>query len=266
MPHKNDPPVFFYHEVRAAPMRGADPVMTISPAAFEGHVRWLAEHGFVGVTVSRWLDARAGRGELEGEPVLITFDDGYVGVGEHALPVLLEHGFSATVFVVTHRLGQANDWDSRAVREDHRLLGRDDIRMWSERGVEIGAHTRTHPRLTRLPVADVQAEIEGSYLDLTELLGAPPRAFAYPYGSVDREVRAHVARIFDAAFTVDEVGNSSRTDDYLLCRSGALEADSGSDLALRVRLGWTPRHRLAVQLRNRGRRLTRQLAMRPRAG
>ena len=41
----------------------------------------------------------------------ITFDDGYVNVLEAALPELKRRGFTASVFIISGRLGGTNDWD-----------------------------------------------------------------------------------------------------------------------------------------------------------
>jgi peptidoglycan/xylan/chitin deacetylase (PgdA/CDA1 family) len=51
--------------------------------------------------------------------------------------------------------------------------------------VEIGAHTRTHPVLSRLSGAAAEAEILGSKRSLEEALGRPVREFSYPFGGTE---------------------------------------------------------------------------------
>lgn len=51
--------------------------------------------------------------------------------------------------------------------------------------VTIGGHTRSHPYLSRLSRAQAEDEILGSKARLEEMLGAPVRHFAYPFGSPD---------------------------------------------------------------------------------
>ena len=45
--------------------------------------------------------------------LLLTFDDGYAGLAQHAYPVLAEVGFTATTFLVTDYVGRTNTWDAR---------------------------------------------------------------------------------------------------------------------------------------------------------
>lgn len=257
LPNRNRPPVLTYHHVGER-IPGEDPGLSISVRSFERQLDWLVRQGFVGITASTWLDAVRGRVKLPRRPLLITFDDGYLELREHALPLLRERGFAATVFVVTGQIGAVSAWADQA--EARRpLLGRDEIRAWAADEIEFGSHTRTHARLTRLDPSAWPEELEGSRHDLAALLGKPPRSFAYPYGAVNDEVRRSVARVFELAFTVDAGANGPKRDLHLLQRSGVLEEDSLADLALRLRVGWTPRHRIRLRVRRRIGRARRRL-------
>ena len=61
-------------------------------------------------------------------------------------------------------------------------VGWDDVREMARAGVTVGAHTHTHPILTRLSREDARREIETSRDRLTIELGVPPRWFGYPQG------------------------------------------------------------------------------------
>ncbi|HZW90774.1 MAG TPA: glycosyltransferase, partial [Myxococcaceae bacterium] len=180
-------PVLLYHHV--GPARPATyPELTVSPERFERQVRWLARHGYVGICPSDWQSWRLGAGLLPDKPVLLTFDDGYGDLADFALPVLERHGFGAAVFVVTGEIGGTNRWDEERGAGTHRLMNVDQIRDWSARGIEFGAHGRSHVDLTTLPDALLAAELTGCANDLAELLGKPPVAFAYPYGRCNERV------------------------------------------------------------------------------
>jgi peptidoglycan/xylan/chitin deacetylase (PgdA/CDA1 family) len=58
--------------------------------------------------------------------------------------------------------------------------------------MEIGSHSTTHVRLAGLDKAQLETEVSGSRASLGELMGAPVRGFAYPYGSMDAAARRAV--------------------------------------------------------------------------
>jgi peptidoglycan/xylan/chitin deacetylase (PgdA/CDA1 family) len=121
-----------------------------------------------------------------GDLVGITFDDGYEDFLSAALPTLERLGFSATVFVVAGMLGKENTWEHRGgPRLPLRLLDANGVREISQRGIEVGSHTVTHPRLPGLDPETLVHEISDSRQRLGELLGAPVEGFCYPYGNLD---------------------------------------------------------------------------------
>lgn len=62
------------------------------------------------------------------------------------------------------------------------MMREDQVRRLRMRGMEIGAHTITHPILTGLSAAAARAEIAGSKEHLEKILGESVRLFAYPNG------------------------------------------------------------------------------------
>lgn len=69
-------------------------------------------------------------------------------------------------------------------RDTHLPMSVDELREFAHSSsVVVGAHTRLHPSLARLPEADQQVEIEGSRTDLEAFLGTPVTRFAYPFGT-----------------------------------------------------------------------------------
>jgi hypothetical protein len=70
-----------------------------------------------------------------------------------------------------------------AVRPTHRVLSAAEVVRLAEGGlVHMGAHTMTHPVLSRLSPAKQRAEIKQSKAHLEEILGRPVTSFAYPHG------------------------------------------------------------------------------------
>jgi peptidoglycan/xylan/chitin deacetylase (PgdA/CDA1 family) len=72
----------------------------------------------------------------------------------------------------------------------------EELRQISQDGlIEIGGHTRTHPLLSTLSLAEQQHEIAGGKAELEAMLGHPLRCFAYPYGSPATDFDASSVRM-----------------------------------------------------------------------
>jgi peptidoglycan/xylan/chitin deacetylase (PgdA/CDA1 family)/GT2 family glycosyltransferase len=245
-------PALLYHHVGPA-RPGTYPELTIAPERFQRQVRWLAKRGYVGIRPADWQAWRLGAGRLPDKPVLLTFDDAYADLTEYALPVLVRHGFGAAVFVVSGGVGGTNRWDEELGGGTHRLMTVEQIEEWRSRGIEFGAHSRSHVNLRELDDQDLASEVAGSADDLADLLGTRPAAFAYPYGYSDQRVARRVREVFDLAFTCDEGMNDLRTDPHALRRTMVQPGDLWPDFGFRVRLGWSPLERLRTRLHLRAR-------------
>ena len=130
---------------------------------------------------------------------MLTIDDGYADNLTIALPLLARHRFAATVFLVSRKLGSENDWTSRDEARRPLLSAEQAEQLASAAEIAIGAHTRTHPRLTEVEGERRAEEIGGAGEDLAALLGQPIPTFAYPYGKFDPAVVAAVPR--EAGYT-----------------------------------------------------------------
>jgi len=82
-------------------------VWTVTEDQFEKQMRWLSENGYETVTLKQVARWREGAIEMPPKPVVITFDDGDRSVLDHAWPVLDRYGFTASLFVVTGKVGES---------------------------------------------------------------------------------------------------------------------------------------------------------------
>lgn len=81
----------------------------------------------------------------------------------------------------------------------HRCMTADEVRRLGAGGlVEIGAHTATHPMLSRLSAERQLEEIRSSRQWLTSLLGRDTPGFAYPFGQPGEYSAASVRAVRDA--------------------------------------------------------------------
>ena len=174
------PWTLMYHSV--GDCRDDPYLVTVSPDRLAGHLRWLSRRGLTGVSMRELLAAgAAGRAS---RLVGLTFDDGYADFLTEAVPLLLRHGHTATVFVLPGRLGGANSWEPEGPCKP--LLTADGIREARSAGMEIGSHGLLHRDLTALDDSELAAEVYESRRLLTEVTGAAPGGFCHPYGAVDR--------------------------------------------------------------------------------
>jgi len=81
------------------------------------------------------------------------------------------------------------------------MLTWEDIERMHQHGIEFGAHTATHPVLSRVTAARAWAEIVESKAALEEHLGVPVRGFAYPSGRRQDFTAATKRLVQDAGFT-----------------------------------------------------------------
>lgn len=216
--------VLCYH--RVADTRDDPYGQAVRPETFARHLEVLARERPI-VPLRDLVERR-----YEDGAVAITFDDGYADNLSVAGKVPM------TVFVTVEPLGAGRFWwDEIAGREDRAQLharlkalpgrerrGRLDTLAWkddadrgrpmtldelrdlaSRPGVEIGAHTLSHPSLALLPAAEQERELAVARTRLEELLGRPVTLLAYPFGKpgdVSEETEALARRAgYRAAFT-----------------------------------------------------------------
>ena len=87
--------------------------------------------------------------------------------------------------------------------------------------VGVGSHTHTHALLDRLPVGQIEGELDRSIDLIGERLGVPARHFAYPKAVMGSPAaHAAVRARFDSAAVAGTHGNRyGATDPYRLARS-----------------------------------------------
>lgn len=218
-------PILMYHNVATPPPGARLPELYVAPADFARQMRLLRLLGFRALSLSDALPYL--RGESAGRVAVLTFDDGYADNLENALPVLAGHGFGATVYAASGALGAYNAWDAEKLGVRKPVMSAAQLRAWRDAGMEVGAHTRTHPYLPTLPDAAVAEEVRGSRADLEDALGAEVRHFCYPYGSYDARVLEAVRDAGYLTATTLRRGRARPGDDPLQLRRVSVRGTEG---------------------------------------
>jgi peptidoglycan/xylan/chitin deacetylase (PgdA/CDA1 family) len=109
------------------------------------------------------------------------------------------------------------------------MLSSDMVRALHRAGIEIGAHTVSHPILTSLSDDAARYEIVESKRALEAIIGEPVRYFAYPNGKTGLDFdNRHVAMArqagFAAAFTTAHGPVTVAQDLYMVPRARPWDA------------------------------------------
>ncbi|AIE86449.1 polysaccharide deacetylase family protein [Fimbriimonas ginsengisoli] len=207
-------PILMYHKVAPVDPRSTLKGHYVSPRLFEKQMSALASRGFTAIPLNSLLT-----GDIAPRSFVITFDDGYENFHRYALPILVRHGFQATVFLVANAIGGTNRWDSEAGDVEERLMTLEQIRDAGKQGTQFGSHTLDHADLPAIGEAEAWRQISESREVLGGLLGTDIEAFCYPYGRKNPAVREMVVRAgYRLACSTEKGANNRETDPFALRR------------------------------------------------
>lgn len=211
------PVVLCYHKIGPKPVGTKLRSIYLSKRMFARQMKQLHEESFRAVT----MDV-IGSSVLPAGRFAVTFDDGSLSVLRNAVEPMAAMGVRAINYLVSDLLGGVNEWDAARGEVPDRLMDANQVREWMAAGHEIGAHTKTHPKLSRIPAAQAREEISGSKKSLEDRFGVPIRHFCYPYGDYSVQVRDMVEEAgYETAVTVEPGVWRGNTDRLLVPRIGA---------------------------------------------
>ena len=237
MPRPRALRVLAYHAIADIPGSARFAAYGVRPDDFRWQLRVLERAGYHFVSADEVVHFVRGSGGLPSRPVLLTFDDCFATVLEHALPILEERRVPAVAFAVTNRLGGTNDWSRAPGAPQLPLLDLEGLRRLAQSGVEIGSHSRTHRQLPGVSAGELADEVAGSCEELHAKALGPVRLFAYPYGESNERVQSAVESAgYQIAFTVDPGFVQPGVDPYRIPRIEILRRD----------VGWRFRWKVAV--------------------
>lgn len=162
-----------------------------TPERLERQVAGLLRRGYRPATFrDAVLDPPAPR------TLAVTFDDAYRSVLEIALPVLATVGAPASVYAPTSFVGTGRpmSWPGieqwRGGPHEHELVPMDwsQLGELAQAGWEVGSHSVTHPKLTRVDPERLGSELRESRAEIEARLGARCDTLAYPFGDVNAAV------------------------------------------------------------------------------
>lgn len=206
-------PILMYHSIQDVDKYEIMRSLHVKPKAFATHMRILRALGYRGCSVSEALDAFETKSQER--LVAISFDDGYQNFFTNALPTLIKHGFSATVYPVVDYIGEYNHWDVKTGISRNALMTQTELHSCLESGIELGCHSATHKSLKQKNV-DLSKEITESKIRLETLLNTNITSFCYPYGHVNEKAVDTIKNSGYRSATTMIRSRANATDDPLL--------------------------------------------------
>lgn len=197
-----------YHRVGG----GSSDELDVSLPDFRAQLAELSRHRVV--PLGEALDA-LDRGD-SAPRVVLTFDDGFADLHEHAWPLLRKQRMPFTVYVASGFMGGRMSWDGATAKATGApALSWDDLREMVDSGLcTVGNHTHHHVRPERLS----EVELDRCTDSLLSRLDVVPEHFAFPWGvpvpGLGRALRAR----FRSAATGRVGRNLPSTDRMLLNR------------------------------------------------
>ena len=123
--------------------------------------------------------------------VALTFDDGCSKFSETVLPILKKYNFPATLYPVVGCLDQIAPWP-KVFNPDFKIISELELKNISDEGVDIGAHTVDHIKLSSCNFDLAKIEIEKSKQILEHITGKKVTSFSYPHGDYDDNIYSFV--------------------------------------------------------------------------
>jgi len=217
-------PILMYHEVvgaaELAALEGklqANYVMT--DEQFERHLRVLRELGRTVVGLDTLVAGLQGKVDLPEHPVVVSFDDGYLGNHRSAFPLLRQYGALATFFVVSRKIG------------DPQMMTWEHLREMRAAGMLVESHTATHPLLSQLDESATRRELAESKQTIEDNVGAAVRYLSLPNGDSNRWYRPLARELGYQAGCGSTVGrNVPGTDFFMLKRIAVKRSTTDAQL------------------------------------
>lgn len=201
-------PILLYHYVEYVQDRN-DTIrqkLDIPPYIFLSQLKTLKNAGYTFINSSDLGNALSGKEKLPKNPIMLTFDDGYMDFYTDVYPILEKEDAKAVEYVIPDFLNRPNFMFTFQLQQ----LAKSPL-------IEIGAHTMDHVWLKGVASKSAQYEISQSRKELQNITGQAVDSFAYPYGAFDQQAINFVekAGFTNAVSTIPGIEDTNHTRYFL---------------------------------------------------
>ncbi len=228
---RKDIAAFCYHQVEPV----AASKFSLSVAKFRQQLEYLHQRGYKGLNSDELLQALATDTPFVEKAVVITFDDGYRTVYDHAFPIMKALGFKGIVCIYPSFYGSrlAMSWQE---------LGHLIKEGWS-----VECHSMTHANLAsrysdpQSEKAFLEKEIITSRNIIEKNLGNKVRFMVWPYGVYsDRTLALLQENGYSGAMTVDGGANYKELSPFQVKRQVIYDSDDMNKFLIRFGMAALP--------------------------
>ncbi|WP_293723613.1 polysaccharide deacetylase family protein [uncultured Cetobacterium sp.] len=188
---KYEMPVIMYHRVIKDESEKGVHGTYVTVKQFDEQMKYLKSKGYETITFEDLLNNKyKQRFDKDKKWIMLTFDDGYKDNYENAFPILKKYQFKGIIYILDGL--KYNKWDvddKNNPEKEFPLMNIEELLEMQKYGIEFGGHTSTHPKLAELTLQEVKKEIILSKNNIENMIGKKLLSFAYPYGSLNEDVK-----------------------------------------------------------------------------
>ncbi|MGC6174727.1 polysaccharide deacetylase family protein [Lacrimispora sp. 38-1] len=221
-------PIIMYHQVKDSGF-GND---VISPNEFESDLKYLEENHYNPITMTQLIDYVYNKKDLPQNPVILSFDDGYLSTYLNVYPLLKEYNMKIVLSII----GKSVDDFSKVCDEniEYSHLTWNEVKEMQQSGlVEIQNHSYNLHKISKVrygcsQMANESLEHYEEFLsndikmlqeEITAMTGNSPNTFTYPFGRYNEKLETIIKKLgFKATLTCKFGVNVINNDpDTLYC-------------------------------------------------
>lgn len=246
-------PVLMYHHLDD----NLNNNVAISPNNFESQMKALKEEGYNTITIQQLNDYLDSGIKLPPNPLLITFDDGYLSNYEKAYPILKKYEMHAEIFVIASQILEKGEvpphskaipkmnWDQLKEMNDYITI---QSHSWDSHYKLKSRNGKVNAALFGPAYINGELENQQQYEKrikhdfirsrnlIKEKLGYEPVAISYPYGNISADA-INIAKDagFTLGFVINNKGNLNGDYRFSLNRITVNGNDSGVELINKIK-------------------------------
>lgn len=206
---KKGVPILAYHAV-SDQVYGVEELF-VKPSEFYRQMKYLRDNGYTPLSFDELHNY-----DKYKNPIIISFDDGYVDNYYNAYPILKQFNFKATIFIT------ANFIDKNGYLATQQIKEMSDI-------ISFQSHTLSHLEMDKKTEDILKAECTRSKEIIESITNKPVIAIAYPYGRYNQTVLEVVSDCYHYGVTTKfgiYYKNDNKLDIGRICISRSLKINT----------------------------------------